>query len=52
MLLTNWKEREFLIEANKLNPKEVAVCRFSLQGVKYSWQEITYRLSRDLDVRK
>ncbi len=34
MQLTNWKEREFLIEANKLNLKGLAKCRFSLQGVK------------------
>ena len=34
MLLTNWKEREFLIEATKLNLEGVAECRFFLQGVK------------------
>ena len=34
MLLTNWKERKFLFEANKLNLKGVAECRFFLQGVK------------------
>ena len=53
MLLTNWKKKEFLVGANKLNLKGGVVCRFSLQVVKYSWQETTsYRLSRDLDAGK
>ena len=44
MLLTNWKEREFLIEANKLNPKGVVGCRFSLQSVKL------FRKIKDIDL--
>jgi len=34
VLLSNWKEGEFLIEANKVNLKGMVVCRFFLQGVK------------------
>jgi len=34
VLLTNWKNKEFLIETNKLNLKGGVECRFFLQGVK------------------
>ena len=45
--LTNWKEKDFLIEANRLNLIGVAGCRFFLQGVKAVGQD-----EQDRDLQK